>query len=69
MSVVGDVLTLGAIDTWRDIKLRTPGAASASSIGAEVLTFGEEFNWDATGKEVKLGWTEVATDGTVTYTF
>jgi hypothetical protein len=69
MSVVGDVLTLGAIDTWRDVKLRTPGASSATSIGNEILTFGEEFNWDATNKEVKLGWTEVAANGTVTYTF
>ncbi len=69
LSVTGDVLTLGAIDTWRDVKLRTPGASSATSIGTEILTFGEEFNWDATGKEVKIGWAEVATDGTVTYTF
>lgn len=69
LSVTGDVLTLGAINTWRDVKLRTPGASSATNIGIEILTFGEEFNWDATNKEVKLGWTEVAANGTVTYAF
>ena len=44
-------------------------ASSASSVGTSDLQFGSEFLWDTTNEELKLGWAEVAIDGSITYAF
>jgi len=57
-------------DSWRDILLRTTSnPTSAASIGTNSLKFGEEFFWDTTNLEVKMGWAEIASDGTLTYAY
>lgn len=67
-------------NTWRNITAYTianPTTATevlSSSIGTEDLQFGSEFIWDSvgdgiTGPELKIGWAEISTTGTVTYGF
>ena len=66
----GGTVTITATDTntWRDVTLRTKGSlANAVSIGQKTLKFGQEFHWE--GDEVKLGWAEVAANGTITYEY
>ena len=56
-------------DTWRNVQALSLSGTSVSSskttIGDTTLTFGDEFLWS--GSEIRLGWAEVASDGTVTY--
>ena len=43
-----------------------------NSVGTADLDFGNEFLWDASGGsgdgQLRIGWAEIATDGTITYT-
>ena len=67
-------------NTWRNITaytLSNPTTATevlSSTIGTADLQFGSEFIWDTvgdgtTGPELKIGWAEISTAGTVTYGF
>lgn len=67
-------------NTWRNITaytLANPTTATevlSSTIGTSDLQFGSEFIWDSTGDgttgpELKIGWAEISSTGTVTYGF
>ena len=77
----GNITIQSANDnTWRNITaytLANPTTATevlSNSIGTADLQFGSEFIWDSegdgtTGPELKIGWAEISTTGTVTYGF
>ena len=79
MSGSGGVLTINATDTntWRNVTAYSisgsaqsgPAEILSSSIGTSDLEFGSEFLWNSSenGGTLHLGWAEVASDGTVTY--
>lgn len=63
-----NVLTFNAVNTWRDVKARNISndqITALTSISQASLDFGEEFIW--ANNELKLGWAEVASNGTITY--
>lgn len=69
-------LKIAATNTWRNVSAYTLTGTSSSevlntSVGTADLAFGNEFIWsssanDAAG-EIKLVWTEIGADGTITY--
>lgn len=71
-----DVIRIAATDTntWRNVTAYSTGATStinqvlSTSIGTADLQFGDEFVWNATSEELKLGWAEIDGAGVVTYT-
>lgn len=77
----GNITIQSANDnTWRNITaytLANPTTATevlSNSIGTADLQFGSEFIWDTvgdgtTGPELKIGWAEISSTGTVTYGF
>ena len=74
MSHSGGELLISSVDTntWRNVfAYRSTDNILAevltTSIGTDDLQFGSEFIWDSTEKELKLGWAEVAANGTITY--
>ena len=79
MSGSGGVLTINATDTntWRNVTAYSisgsaqsgPAEILSSSIGTSDLEFGSEFLWNSSenGGTLHIGWAEVASDGTVTY--
>ena len=66
-------LTFSSANTWRNISAystsNTLTEVLSKSVGTSDLQFGSEFLWDTTNEELKLGWAEVAIDGTITYAF
>ena len=66
-------LTFSSTNTWRNVSAystsNTLTQILSSSAGTSDLQFGSEFLWDSTNEELKLGWAEVAVDGTITYAF
>lgn len=68
MAWVSNQLRISAQDTWRDVKAYSPAGSviSIDSLGVKPLNFGEEFLW--VGDELKIGWAEVSSTGTITYT-
>ena len=77
----GNITIQSANDnTWRNITaytLANPTTATevlSNTIGTSDLQFGSEFIWDSvgdgsTGPELKIGWAEISTTGTITYGF
>lgn len=64
------VLTFTSEDSWRNITAIAAGKASgATSIGSDVLEFGNDFRCTDNGgtSVIQLGWTEISADGTITY--
>lgn len=71
-------LTINSTDTntWRNVTAYTvtgtaqagPSEILSSSIGTADLEFGSEFVWSTSENSLHLGWAEVASDGTITYT-
>lgn len=62
------VIKIDSINTWRDVKavnLSGTNITALASLDQKSLTFGNEFIW--ANDELKLGWAEVATNGTITY--
>ena len=66
-------LTFSSVNTWRNVSAystsNTLSQILSTSVGTSDLQFGSEFLWDTTNEELKLGWAEVAIDGTITYAF
>lgn len=65
-------ITINSLNSWRAVNAyawtsATPGTLTLGSIAAADLDFGDEFIWNSTATELKLGWAEVATNGTITY--
>ena len=69
-------LLISSSNTWRNVTAyslsNTSGQILTNSIATADLDFGSEFLWDATGGsgdgQLRLGWAEIANDGTITYT-
>ena len=65
-------LTFSSTNTWRNVSAystsNTLTQILSSSAGTSDLQFGSEFLWDTANEELKLGWAEVAVDGTIEYT-
>ena len=66
-------LTFSSVNTWRNVSAystsNTLTEILSSSVGTSDLQFGSEFLWDTTKEELKLGWAEIAIDGSITYAF
>ena len=66
-------LTFSSVNTWRNVSAystsNTLSQILSTSVGTSDLQFGSEFLWDTTNEELKLGWAEVAIDGSITYAF
>ena len=74
ISNVSNELVISTTDTntWRNIYAyrssdNTLAEVLSTSIGTLDLQFGNEFLWDTTNNELKLGWAEVDVAGAVTY--
>lgn len=65
-------ITIGSTNSWRAVTAYawtsgTPGTLTQGSIDTENLDFGDEFIWNSTTTELKLGWAEVDSAGAITY--
>lgn len=65
-------ITINSTNSWRAVTAYawtsgTPGTLTQGSIGTENLDFGDEFIWNSTTTELKLGWAEVDGAGAITY--
>ena len=69
-------LVIGSSNTWRNVTAyllssNTSGTVLADTISTADLDFGSEFLWDATGGsgdgQLRIGWAEIADNGTITY--
>lgn len=65
-------ITISSVNSWRVVNAyawtsAAPAVLSLESIGAANLKFGDEFIWNSTASELKLGWAEVANNGDITY--
>ena len=80
-SVISDSsgnITISSSNTWRKVTAyslsdNTSGQILTNSIATADLDFGSEFLWDATGGsgndgQLRIGWAEIADNGTITYT-
>ena len=66
------IFTSTDTNTWRNVfayKLSDNilSEVLSTSIGTSDLQFGNEFLWDSTNSELKLGWAEVSETGVITY--
>ena len=70
-------IEVNSVNSWRNVtayllSTNTSGQVLSNSIATADLDFGSEFLWDATGGsgndgQLRIGWAEIATDGTITY--
>lgn len=72
----GDI-TIESSNTWRNVtayslSTNVSGSILNNSVGTADLDFGNEFLWEPSGGsgdgQLRIGWAEIATDGTITYT-
>lgn len=70
-------INISSSNTWRNVTAyllsnNTSGTILSNSISTADLDFGSEFLWDAAGGsgdgQLRIGWAEIASDGTITYT-
>ena len=61
----GNILKISSANTWRQVMARNISNTAVSDIALLPLKFGQEFIW--ANDEINLGWAEVSSTGTISY--
>lgn len=65
MSYADNILKISSVNTWRQVMARNISNTVVNGIDLLPLKFGQEFIW--ANDEINLGWAEVSSTGTISY--
>ena len=65
MSYADNILKISSVNTWRQVMARNINNTVVNDIALLPLKFGQEFIW--ANDEINLGWAEVSSTGTISY--
>ena len=61
----GNILKISSVNTWRNLEARGLANTTVTDLALATLKFGQEFIW--ANDEINLGWAEVSSTGTISY--